>query len=211
MTDEYHLIPAAFRTIMGQLPLIVDEDSSAYMLLLGELGVACEARSIVDWILVKDVTDLTWQILRIRRWIAVRLENGRKLGLATGIDQIINHHPGMVISDRAFKIAHENYTDFKEDANGRDGERRAQDLLDYYGLEGESVATANSFFRTFDTVEKAEELLARLEDRRNRTLREIESRRSVFGAKLRSASDMVIDAEADDRLPEHASPKIGAE
>jgi hypothetical protein len=191
MTKSCNSIPESFVSIMGDPPIIHGEDNATYMLLLKKLGAATAAYNIIDWMMVKDVADLTWQIIRMRRWISAILDNGRREGLVAGIDQLINPRPGSLVDQRAVQYAMEHYLDKKEDANGRDGAARLDTLLDGFQLDADNLAAANSFSRNFDIFEKAEELLNRLEDRRDRTLQRIEKRKS-WGAALRSASDSAI-------------------
>ena len=65
MTISCSSIPESFVSIMGDPPIIQGEDNTTYMLLLEKLGGATAARNIIDWMMVKDVADLTWQVMRI--------------------------------------------------------------------------------------------------------------------------------------------------
>jgi hypothetical protein len=192
MTKSVSSIPEFFVTIMGDPPIVNGETKANYMCLLDKLGTMTAARGIVDWMMVKDVADLTWQILRIRRWISAILDNGCRRGLVAGIDQLINPRPGTLVDQRAVKFASDHYHDKIQDANGLDGAARLDLLLERFGLDRDNIAAANSFLQNFEICEKAEELLRRLEERRDRTLREIERRRPSWGAGLRSASDGAI-------------------
>ena len=197
MTNK--LIPQEFLTIMGELPILDDEDPDAYMLLLGRLGAESGAATTIKWIRVKDVTDIAWQILRIRRWQVQALRTGEKPGLAAAIQHLIEENPdAKVVSSRASKIAYNRYTDHKKDEHGRDGEDRANIIMSWFGLEVDQVARAYSFFRNFEGMERSEELVGRLELRRDRIFREIQNE-PVFAANLRSASNKVIDAVAEKR------------
>jgi hypothetical protein len=190
-----HLIPEAFFAIMGEPPVVLGEDLNTYILLLAQIGATTGAHNIVEWLMVKDIADLTWQILRIRRWIPAILDNGLRMGLLAGVDQLINDHPGSVLDRRALKYVTDHYLDATIDQYGMDGVQRLQAVLDRFRADRDKIAAANSFARNFDIFDRAEELLTRLEDRRIRALREIENRNRSFGAALRSASDAVIDAE----------------
>jgi hypothetical protein len=52
------------------------------------------------------------------------------------------------------------------------------------------------FFDTLKPLANAEELLMRLELRRDRAIAQIEARRRAFGAALRAASNRVVDVDA---------------
>jgi hypothetical protein len=183
------LIPEAVRVMLGEPPLISGEDVGAYEMLLGQLGVESGAASIVDWIHVSDVAALTWQIFRMRRWLSVILENGQKEGLAAGLEKLLSSREKI----SAARLADASYSDLTADEDGRDGEGRLNALLAPYGVEQDDIANANSFFQQFKLVADAEELLSKLEHRRDCALRQIEARRTTLGAALRSSVEGRIE------------------
>src|SRR6516225_3963026 len=63
---ETHL-PAKIRALLGNPPLLANEDLSDYNALLNELARAVKPKDIIEWLWVKDVAYLTWDILRLRR------------------------------------------------------------------------------------------------------------------------------------------------
>ena len=65
-----HLIPPAVAHIFADPPLVRGEDKAAYQAMVAQFGAESGAASVVDWLPVKDVADLTWQIARTRRWIS---------------------------------------------------------------------------------------------------------------------------------------------
>ena len=87
------LIPKGTQKILGNPAILAYESEDVYWEMLGQFGAECGADSLVEWFWVKDVADLTWQILRIRRWTTILIENGRRLGLAIGVDQLIGPAP----------------------------------------------------------------------------------------------------------------------
>ncbi len=55
------------RPLLGPRWTIEGEDSQRYEKILKEVGVAAQPIDIIDWLLVKDAVDLTWEIQRGRR------------------------------------------------------------------------------------------------------------------------------------------------
>jgi len=60
-------VPAKIHALLGKPPLLANEDLSHYDALLNELARAVKPKDIIEWLWVKDVADLTWDILRLRR------------------------------------------------------------------------------------------------------------------------------------------------
>ena len=55
------------RPLLGLRWTIEGEDSERYEKILKEVGVAAQPIDIIDWLLVNDAADLTWEIQRGRR------------------------------------------------------------------------------------------------------------------------------------------------
>jgi hypothetical protein len=200
------LIPSAVLQVLGEPPLVSGEDPAAYESLLGQLGVESGAQGTIEWLWVKDIADLTWQIHRIRRWLRIMIESGHKMGLAMGIDQLLSRNPTDSPSAAANKLAHEAYSDMESDEHGRDGEARLSALLEPYGLEMEHIGAAHSFFRQFKTISDAEDLITKLESRRDRALAQIETRRFTLGSNLRTT--LVMSAAPQAQLDHSTVPQL---
>lgn len=55
------------RPLLGPRWTIEGEDSERYEKILKEVGAAAQPIDFIDWLLVKDIVDLTWEIQRGRR------------------------------------------------------------------------------------------------------------------------------------------------
>ena len=53
--------------IFGPPPLLEGEDSKAYDTLLARVSGAVKPKDIIEEIWVRDIVNLTWEILRLRR------------------------------------------------------------------------------------------------------------------------------------------------
>jgi hypothetical protein len=60
-------LPVMLAKIFGPPPLVANEDPRVYKELFSHLAEEYEPKTIGDWLLVKDLTDLHWERLRERR------------------------------------------------------------------------------------------------------------------------------------------------
>ena len=58
------MVPESVRALLGPSWMIEGEDPERYEELLAQVGAAMQPKDIIDWLLVKDVVELTWQIHR---------------------------------------------------------------------------------------------------------------------------------------------------
>jgi hypothetical protein len=60
------LVPAEIRDMLGKPPLLATEDPNQYDALLTELAREVRPSDFTEWLWVKDIADLTWDIIRYR-------------------------------------------------------------------------------------------------------------------------------------------------
>lgn len=68
-------VPAEICDLWGKPPLLATESPKQYYALLVELVREVKPSDIIEWLWVKDVADLTWDILRYRRLKAAYLKD----------------------------------------------------------------------------------------------------------------------------------------
>jgi hypothetical protein len=159
-----------------------------YEELLARVGAAIQPRDFVDWLLVKDVVALTWEIQRTRR---IRQSLMRTSRLQAASSLLAAFLPGST-----------EFLDRESDAdalardwvNGdREAASRLKDLLKNAGLSLEDVTlraiSVNA--REFDRLDQQDE---RHEQRRDSILRQIERRRNGWES-TKQDTDQVVDAE----------------
>jgi hypothetical protein len=61
------LVPVEIRDVLGEPPLLATEDPNQYDALLTELAREVRPSDFIEWLWVKDIADLTWDIIRYRR------------------------------------------------------------------------------------------------------------------------------------------------
>ena len=193
------LVPAEIRDMLGKPPLLATEDPNQYDALLTELAREVRPSDFIEWLWVKDIADLTWDIFRYRR-IKASYVDGRfrsalvqQLNLALQRDKRASDKSALSFNrDRILDEANKLANDFIANANTKE---KRDKWLKAHGVNAESI-TATSFDAAVDKLEAIERMLASVEYRRNNALQEIEGRRNASGRALRQTSDQIIEGEA---------------
>ena len=181
------LIPSSVREILADPPLVRGEDEAAYRRLVGELGVESGAASAIDWLLVKDVADLTWQIARVRRWVNAYSASNERAGLANAIFPLIVYRV-----DGAYDTARALADDLYKDAGGSE----YREIMAKHGVPAQHIGAAYAFFDNLKSVAAADRMLTGLELRRDRVIARIDGRRAAFASALRAAANRAGEAAA---------------
>jgi hypothetical protein len=191
-----HVIPSSVREILADPPLMRGEDPAAYERLVGQLGAESGATTAVDWLLVKDVADLTWQIARLRRWVGAYTASGERAGLASAVFPLLAYRV-----DDAYHRARALADELYEEGGG--GAYRK--VMAKHGVPAQHVGAAYAFFDNLKRVGEAERILTGLEHRRDRVIARIDARRAAFASALRAAAhragEAAVVAHADAASP----------
>jgi hypothetical protein len=67
-------IPGDIRDTWGDPPLSRNEDPEIYAKLAGQISQAVGPIDVIEWLWVKDVLDLSWEIRRLRRFKTMLIE-----------------------------------------------------------------------------------------------------------------------------------------
>jgi hypothetical protein len=166
-------------------PLLPGEQEAEYAAHVARIVAVAKPRDAIEEILTRDVIDLTWEILRLRRMKVGLL----RASVGSGIERVMRSLGYDLISAR--EIA----------ANWAAGEKSAKNevtaALKKAQLTMEDVM-AKTLEGEIDSFERFDRMLASSEARRNNALREIERHRAALGAAMRQAIDEVQDAEFRD-------------
>jgi hypothetical protein len=172
-------IPPDIQALFGDPPLLSTEDPHLYWEMFDRFVGSVEPRNIFEWLWIKDIVDLSWEIARLRRYRAQQIENARDNKNAA-IEYTREH------ADESDPFALEPLTPEQIEA------RRNTPRLD---TEADSANLLMSEY--LDTYETVDKLLMAAELRRDRILRELDFRRERIAPLLRKSSDELIDASAD--------------
>jgi len=172
------------RDFFGPPPLIPGEERIAYETLWQRVAAAVIPRDVLEEIWVRDVVDLVWDTLRLRRLKANLLLAAAHEGVQGTIKPLVGPFDGDELSNN---WARRDPGALKEVGG----------LLSSAGLTIDAVM-AFTLCRSLDKIEGIDRLLASAEARRNNALREVDRHRVALGAALRVAVEDVEDAEFTD-------------
>ena len=174
------------RALLGPRPLIDGEDGTNYDVILERISADVAPADFVEEIWVRNVVDLVWDSVRLRRLKSQLLQAAAHEGLERLLASVIDWMRAEQLS-RKWALG-------DEEAMGE-----VERLLGRAGLTFDAVM-AQTLAARIDDVERIDRMVIIAEARRDAVLREIRSRRAAFGQALRRAGD-AIDAEFEDVVP----------
>ena len=178
-------------SIFGPAPILEVEDASAYEELLAQISSAVKPPDIIGDFWVRDVVDLTWEILRLRRLKISLVEGAVPRTLRKTLALLVNFPEHSKPMDRLIKMWF---------ANEPSAIRRINKYLKSANINFDTVV-ARTFVNNLESIERIERLVTIAEGRRNAILREIDRRRANFAQMLRSSVKEIEDAEFDTVKP----------
>lgn len=169
------------RIILGSPPLIDGEDPGAYDAFYASTAAAIKPKDFIEKIWVRDVVDLSREVVRMRRLKAKLL----RTRMTRGIEKILRN---IFDQDPAERLARQCA------AGDQRAVKKVEGHLAAMGLDPEAV-TGEAMCSDIGDIEIIDRQTMIAETRRNTALREIERRRAGLGVALQRASDNVIEGE----------------
>jgi len=172
-------VPPDIEALFGDPPLVSTEDPNLYWDMLDRFAEFVEPKNIIEWLWVKDIVDLCWEIARLRRYRAQQIENARR------------HKNG------AIEYAREHANDRNLSWMERLDRAQIEARLNVSKLDTETDPASllmSEYLETYETVDK---LLMAAELRRDRILRELDFRRERVALLRKKSDELIIDASAD--------------
>jgi hypothetical protein len=186
--------PATRLDLLGPAPLFEGEDTAAYDELLARISGAVKPADIFEEIWVRDIVDLVWETLRLRRLKA----NLMTAEAYKGLEQILQPLVGFLQREDLAKAWA---------ARDQSAIKRVDKLLASAGLTMDAVM-AQTLSVNLDAIERIDRMIATAEVRRNAILREVDRHRSTWGQVLRRAAQQVEEDEF--KLIEAQPAKMGS-
>jgi hypothetical protein len=173
-------VPADLEPLFDDPPVLSTENSSQYRALLNGVAQCVKPKDVIEWLWVRDIVDLSWEIRRLRRFKALFIEVARQ----RRISDFGTSTDGPVVG--IFRVFVSGQPVQKEKVKKT---RKRKPKLD---TESDSASLFQDCISDYQCVDR---LLAAAEVRRNEALHEIELRRDSLARRLRRATDEIIDAE----------------
>jgi hypothetical protein len=171
-------VPPDIEALLGDPPVLSTENPTLYWDMLDRFAKSVVPRNIIEWLWIKDIVDLSWEIARLRRYRTLQIETGRD-----------NQNAGI-----EYAREHADDPDLYSEYQLRPAEIEARRTAPRLDTEADSAGLLISDLDTYETVDK---LLMAAELRRDRILRELDFRRERIAPLLRKTSNELIDASAD--------------
>jgi hypothetical protein len=176
-------------TLFGPPPLFDGEDTKIYEQLLTRVSTTVMPTDIFEDIWVREVVDLTIEVLRLRRLKASLMTANAYKGLTETLSPLVGRMQAETLA--------EGWAARKSDVV-----EEVTKTLTSAGLTIDSIM-AQTFSLKLNDMERIEYMIALAEARRNATLREIDRRRQTLGQKLRRAAQQLEDGQF--RVIEHTT------
>ncbi len=174
------------RALLGPRPLIDGEDGTNYGVILERISADVAPEDFVEEMWVRNVVDLVWESVRLRRLKSHLLHAAAHEGLARVLTPLLDWASARQLSRKWASGDEEAICEVER-------------LLGRAGLTIDAVMAQTLAVR-IDDVERIDRMVIIAEVRRDAVLREIRSRRAAFGQALRRAGQ-AIDAEFEDVAP----------
>jgi hypothetical protein len=172
----------------GAPPVIAGESRAAYDELLARMMRTLAPSDVLEHMFLRDVVDLAWEVLRLRRLKANLMACAAHSGVTQLLRPLVEQDDDRALLARGW-------------AARRDGAvEKVESLLAAAGFGPDHIAAA-TFSATLFDMEHIDRMMAAAERRRNSTLFQIGYHRERFGRELRKALDEVTETALDPTSP----------
>ena len=167
--------------IFGPPPILEDESRDNYDALYERARCSVAPRDVVEEIWVRDVVDLTWEVLRLRR-LKAKFISGRA---SDGVEHLLSN----LVND------YEEQERLVAGWVGREPAptKKVKKLFASAGYDQDTI-TAEAVADNLNQVERLDQMAAQAEARRNSVVREMERRRDMMAR----VQEVIADAEFED-------------
>ena len=161
--------------------ILKGEDEEQYRQLLDEITRSVDPTDIIEQFWVRDVTDLLWEALRLRRLKGSLLHAATRQGLSSVLVTLVGPLNVEALAESWF-------------SGEQSAKQKVDQLLKEAGLSFD-IVLAEGLAAKLDHIERIDRMIASAEARRNAVLREISRHRDAVAARLARASQAIEEAE----------------
>ena len=160
------------------------EEEADYATIAGRIVCASGPRDAIEEFLIRDVIDLTWEILRLRRVKTGILRASTGDGVNRVLADVGHPYPGRDTLSESWAAGDER------------ARKTVEAILTKAGMTIDEV-TAKTLESKLNSFERLDRILASLEARRNNAFREIDRHREAVSG-LRKSIEEIEDADFRD-------------
>jgi len=181
--------------LRSMAPLLSAESADEFASLRKQLENEIHPEGPIDQIYVDDFATLIWEILRLRRYKTIMIDNHRRDALRGVLMQLL--------CDDDYDQPYDKALDAKDLAcswfDSKKAQARVAKLLRKFQMD-EAAIEAEAFRLCSEDLERLDRMLTALEFRRDRALRSIAEYRQILSRQLRQAADRILDNDEVPRL-----------
>ena len=171
-------VSRAIDEFLGPLPLLEGEDRAAYLGLLDEMRRHVSPKDPIEQLYVRDVVDLTWELMRARRIKVGLLHKGQVAAIRKLLSSDPRYGSGGFVGQ---------LRNAKASVTGADpaavGFSEGLKILEQRGISLDEI-NAHAYAIEREAITRIDQTMMQIEARRNFALREIERRREAFARRL---------------------------
>ena len=172
--------------LLGPPPLLPNESRADYEGLKARLKAKIAPRDVLEEIWLRDILDLQWEVLRMRRLKALLLSNNSPAGLVSLLYRRVPHNAKQTLVESWGR-------------GDKEAIKEIAQILKHRGLSMDDV-DAHTLLKTLEPLERIDRMITQAEGRRNNALREIEKSRDSTARRLQAAvseeDGLLISAQA---------------
>jgi hypothetical protein len=172
----------------GAPPVIASESRAAYDELLARMMRTLKPADLLEHVFLRDVVDLAWEVLRLRRLKANLMASAAHRGVAELLKPLVQQDEDRALLARGWVARVEGAVE------------KVENLLAAAGFGPDHIAAATFAANLFE-FDRIDRLMTAAERRRNSALFHIERHREQFGRELRRALDEVTETALDPATP----------
>jgi len=176
-------------------PLLITESVDEFASLRKGLKSEIQPEGAIEQMYLDDFATLIWEILRLRRYKTIMIDNHRRDALRGILVQLL--------CDDDYDQPYDKMLDAKDLAcswfESKKAKARVTKLLRKFQMD-EAAIEAEAFESCFENIERLDRMLTTLEFRRDRALRFIAEYRQLLSKQLRQAGGRILDNDDVPRL-----------
>jgi hypothetical protein len=175
-------------------PLLINESADEFASLRKGLKSEIKPEGVIEQMYVDDFATLIWEILRLRRYKTMIINNSRLAALRGILKQLLCRRDYDQPYDK--DLDGEDLARSWFDNKKKKAQTRVAKLLRQFQMD-EGAIEAEAFRLCAEDLERLERMLTTLEFRRDKTLRSIREYRQILSKQLQQAGNRILDNDEE--------------